>query len=146
MNKIALEGFLQRVEGLSIADLKTVRAEFVKHIVKGERFLGDSDTDLAAVGAIDQLVSLKERDLAESGLTPEQLHERDKEQLQKIGGVGAKMAARYLKNNGSPWSGARKHREVAQPAPAIEQPVRAPSRREAVEADEANSRQEQLRK
>jgi hypothetical protein len=120
VNKLALESFLQRVEGMSVADLKVIRAEFVKRIAKGEKFLGDSDIDLMAVGSLDQLISRKEMDEAEAGMTPEQLRALDRERLQKIGGLGAQYAERFLKNNGSPWAPARKHREVAKPAPEVE--------------------------
>ena len=122
MNTRVLEKFLSQVEHLNAEDLRSIRAEMVRRLSKNIVSLGDQETDLACIGQLDLMVDQKDWDQSEAGMTEEQIRAADVARLQKIGGVGAKVAEKFLKERGSPWdSSARKaRREVAKPAPDVE--------------------------
>lgn len=122
MNTLALEKFLSQVEHLDAEDLRTIRAEMVRRLSKNTVSLGDQETDLACIGQLELLADQKDRDQSETGLTEDQIRAADVARLQKIAGVGAMVAEKFLKERGSPWeSAARKaRREVAKPAPEVE--------------------------
>ena len=128
MNKLALEKFLSQVEHLNAEDLRTIRAEMVRRLSKNTVSLTDQETDLACIGQLDLMAGQKDRDQSEAGMTEDQIRAADIAQLQKIGGVGERVALKFLKERGSPWESAarRTRREQARLAPQIEAPVEEP--------------------
>jgi hypothetical protein len=112
-----VEIFIKRIEGYSVADLRSVRDGLRKRLMKNETSLGDREADELALGCLEQMIARCDMEEAEVGKSPEEVAAEDVRRLAAIGGVGEKIAAKFIKKHGSPWADARKHREVAAPAP-----------------------------
>ena len=141
-----VRALMARVQHYSASELRQVRDRLTTRIKQGEVSLGDNEADLLALGELDRLAAQKQRAEQEEAFSEDQLSRLDVARLTEMTGVSSDLAAKYIKERGSPFASGLKRREQAQPAPDVEQPVRAPSRREAVEADEKQIRMDQLRK
>lgn len=121
MNRLSLERFLSQVEHLNAEDLRLIRTHLIKSLPT-KPLVGDQDTTLVAIGQLEYMANQKAMDLAEDGLSEEQIRAADVARLSKIGGVGAKVAEKWLKERGSPWESATRkaRRELAKAAPPIE--------------------------
>ena len=132
-----LERLFAKVQDLSPADLRVLRTELVRRVSRGQWSLGSQETDLVAIGRLEYLAEQKETQEREAAMTPEQIEAEDVRRLAEIGGVGEKIAQKFITKHGAPWKHTRKPaRRAPEPSPALEQS----SRREAIEADEKQQR------